>query len=68
MKRLFIPLLQGIRPEIIDTVRENMGLTKEGKKKSSVIGGGEYIPKANEEVVPMSDISKEDFKKMMSGH
>jgi len=63
--RLFIPLLQGINPDILTVVKENFGLSKEGKKRQAFVGGGDYIPKAGENIVSMASLSKDEFKKKM---
>ena len=65
--RLFVPLLQGINPDVIELVKENFGLTKEGKQKSkqNYVAGGEYSPQKGEEIISMGTLSKEEFKKKM---
>lgn len=63
--RIFIPLTMAVNPDIVNTIKENLGLTKDGKKTQTFVGGGDYVPKEGEQIVSMGDISKDDFKKMM---
>ena len=63
--RIFIPLSMAVNPEIITTIKENLGLTKDGKKARTFVGGGDYVPKDGEQITSMGDLSKDDFKKMM---
>jgi len=63
--RIFIPLSMAVNPEIITTIKENLGLTKDGKKARTFVGGGDYVPKDGEQITSMGDLSKGDFKKMM---
>jgi len=61
---LFMPLSLVIKPDLMDTIRESFGLTKEGRQKAPHIGGGEYSPKAGESIQSMENLSKEEFKRM----
>ena len=61
---MFIPLSLVIKPDLMDSIKENFGLSKDGKKKKPHIGGGDYNPKANEVIHSMDDISKDEFKRM----
>lgn len=63
--KVFLPLSQIIKPEILEGVRKLFGLTDDGKEKAPHVGGGEYIPKKGEQIQSMEHLSKEEFKRMM---
>jgi hypothetical protein len=57
--KLYVPLSFIIQPEFAKKVSE---LSKEkANKKSVYIGGGEYRAKDNENIVSMSELSKDEF-------
>lgn len=64
---MFVPLSLVIEPNLMDRIRENFGLTKEGRKRAPHIAGGEYVPKTGESIQTMEHLTKEDFKKMFGG-
>lgn len=64
---MFVPLSLVIEPNLMERIRENFGLTKEGKKRAPHVGGGEYIPGANENIQSVENLSKEEFKRMFGG-
>lgn len=64
---MFIPLSMVIKPDLVDNIKENFGLTKEGSKKKAHVGGGDYNPKSNEVISSMDDMSKDEFKRMFGG-
>lgn len=59
--KLFIPLSLAINPDLLDYVRDQFKVGKHHGHQNSVIGGGEYVPRPNEIVTPMSELSKEEF-------
>ncbi len=59
--RIVFPLAMTINPKIIDIVKKQ----KTSKETSKWIADGSYIPQANEKVMSMGDISKEEFYKMI---
>ena len=61
--KLFIPLSVAINPDILDYVKKQFKVSDKGK--SAFIGGGEYMPKANEVVSSMEELSKDDFLKLV---
>ena len=66
IEKLFIPLSVAINPEILDYVKKQFNLG--GKSKATgpaYVGGGEYMPKPNEEIKPMSDLSKDEFMRLI---
>ena len=63
--KMFIPLSMAINPELVQRVKESLGLAKGGNAGKSVIGGGDYMPKENEVIHSMADMSKAEFKRMM---
>lgn len=64
---MFIPLSVVIEPNLMERIRENFGLTKEGRRQAPHIAGGEYIPESGDAIQSMEHLSKEDFKKMFGG-
>lgn len=64
---MFIPLSLVIKPDLMDSIKENFGLTKEGSSKAPFVGGGDYSPKSNEVINSMDEMSREEFKQMMGG-
>ena len=74
VEELFIPLSLAINPEVLDFVKGQFGIRKDGKSnkgkdntgsKVPFVGGGDYIPKKNEVITSMGDMSKEDFMKLI---
>lgn len=65
LEKLFIPLSVAVNPDILDYVKKQFKLTDKKSKKQAFIGGGEYMPKSNEVVSSMEDLSKEDFMKLI---
>lgn len=64
LEKLFIPLSVAVNPDILDYVKKQFKVSD--KKRGPVfIGGGEYMPKGNEVVNSMEDLSKEDFLKLI---
>jgi hypothetical protein len=64
LEKLFIPLSVAVNPDILDYVKKQFKVSD--KKKCPVyIGGGEYMPRGNEVVNSMEDLSKEDFLKLI---
>ena len=62
--KLFIPLSVAINPEIMDFVKKQFNV--QGKSKGpAYVGGGTYMPKPNEVISPMDDLSKEEFLKLL---
>jgi len=63
--KVYIPLALSINPEILDIVTKK----KKGGKSSSnnYIGGGEYVPKAGEEVHSFKELDHKQFKDMFGG-
>jgi hypothetical protein len=67
LNKLFIPLALAVNPEVLDFVKSQFGMatgSNEGTT-STYIAGGEYVPKKNEVIRPMSDLSKEEFMKLL---
>ena len=64
IEKLFIPLSVAVNPDILDYVKAQFKMTTSAKGPV-FIGGGEYTPKPHEVVTSMSDLSKEDFMKLM---
>jgi hypothetical protein len=67
LDELFIPLSLAVNPEVLDFVKSQFGMatgSNEGTK-STYIGGGDYVPKKNEVIKPMSELSKEEFMKLL---
>lgn len=64
---LFIPLSLAVNPEVLDFVKSQFGLAKGGSdaNKAPYIGGGDYVPKKNEVIRSMSELSKEEFMKLL---
>lgn len=60
--RIVLPLSMVINPKVMDIIK-NQKPVKE--KSSNFIGSGTYIPKPNEKIVSMGDLSKEEFYKMI---
>lgn len=60
---LFVPLSLIINPEFDTYLRQRAGVSE---KKSNVpyVGGGEYTPDENTEIISFADLSKEDLDKL----
>jgi len=66
LEKLFIPLSVAINPDILDYVKKQFNMSS--SKKSSgpaYIGGGDYMPKSNEVINSLGDMSKDDFMRMI---
>lgn len=63
--KLFIPLSVAVNPDILDYVKKQFKISDKKSKKPAFIGGGEYMPKANEVVSSMEELSKEEFMKLV---
>lgn len=64
IEKLFIPLSVAVNPDILDYVKAQFKMSTNSKGPVH-IGGGEYMPKPNEVVTSMGDLSKEDFLKLL---
>lgn len=53
---VFIPLAQGINPELIDGLKKTFRI-----HEGNFIGGGEYQQEVGEEVVNLGDLPREEF-------
>jgi hypothetical protein len=53
---VFIPLAQGINPELIDGLKKTFRV-----HEGNFIGGGEYRQETGEEIVNLGDLSREEF-------
>lgn len=62
--KLFFPLSTVIKPELMDFVKKKANSITT-TVHNSIIGGGDYVKGANEKIIPMSTLSKEDFLKMI---
>jgi hypothetical protein len=70
INELFIPLSLAINPEVLDFIKTQFGMGKDGvapggEVNKAYIGGGEYQPKKGEVIKSMSEMSKEDFMKLL---
>jgi len=63
IEKLFIPLSVAVNPDILDYVKKQFNISKKGK--SSIVGGGDYLPKPGEEIISMGELSKEEFMQLI---
>ena len=63
IEKLFIPLSVAVNPDILDYVKKQFNVSKIGK--STMIGGGEYMPRPGEEIISMGELSKDEFMKLI---
>lgn len=61
--KLYVPLSFILQPEFAKKVTELS--QKKSYKKPAYIGGGEHRQQANENIVSMSELSKEDFMALL---
>lgn len=59
--RIVFPLAMVINPKIVEIVKKQ----KNSDETSKWIADGSYVPKSNEKVVSMGDLSKDEFYKMI---
>lgn len=65
IEKLFIPLSVATNPDILDFVRKEFGLQGGAKTAVPLIGGGDYLPKPNEVITSMGDLSKDEFMRLI---
>ena len=67
IEKLFIPLSVAINPDLLTYVKKQFNIADSSQKSKgpAYIGGGEYMPKTNEVVNSLGDLSKDDFMQMI---
>jgi hypothetical protein len=66
-EKLFLPLSVAINPKILEYVHDQLGRGKTGGKDAHYIGGGEYKPKAGENITSTAGMSKKEFMNLVIG-
>jgi len=66
LNKLFIPLSLAINPDVAEFVKSQFGVSGTGSAgKAPYIAGGDYIPKSNEKIVSMGELSRDEFLEMI---
>lgn len=65
LTKLFIPLSLAINPDVADFVKSQFGVSGASPGKAPYIAGGDYIPKSNENIVSMGELSRDEFLEMI---